>query len=164
MARRDIYDFMTGIEKLLFSTVVLTLTGMAIAQILLTDESWRNYLNFASRLESQKIVINNFPQTEVPASASIQNLGSVTLELQRYEMLPHAYVLVNGKETKKFLTKTVSVPVRNGDILEIDGTYYKKPFDVIIKEATDNIQNPKKNKKITVNQDITLVSEVKLLR
>lgn len=162
MSKIDVYDFMTFIEKSLFSLIVLALATMSIAQILLTDETWRNYLNFANRLESQKIFISDWPQVESAAGTDLKNVGWITLKLEKYHTLPNAYILVNGREVRRFTTDTVIVPVREGDIVEADGSSYSKSFAINVAAVTDNIDTEIQNSTLTVSHDVITITEVKL--
>ena len=161
MRKRDVFDYITVVEKTIFSIVVISFATLSFVQVLLTKESWRNYLNFASRLESHQIVIAEDQTNAMFASGNLKDAGGVTLELQGYYSLPKAYVLVNGREVKNFTSGKVAFTVRAGDIVEIDGTYYSKPFQVNVTKVTDNLAMPGENAILSVNGDIVSLPELK---
>jgi hypothetical protein len=163
MHKRDVFDYITAVEKTLFSIVVISFAMLSFVQVLLTKESWRNYLNFASRLESQQIVIAEDKTAAMSASGDMKAGGGLTLELQGYHSLPKAYVLVNGREVKNFASDSVTFNVRAGDIVEIDGTYYSKPFKVNVTKVTDNILIPQKDAAFSVQGEIVSLPELKFL-
>lgn len=161
MRKRDFFDYITLVEKTLFTFVVLSFAMLSFVQVLLTKESWRNYLNFSNRLESQQIVIAEDQTDAMVASAGINDSGRVTLQLKGYYSLPKAYVLVNGREVKNFTSASVTFIVRAGDIVEIDGTYYSKPFQVNVTGVTDNLLIPAKDAVFFVNKDIVSLPGLK---
>lgn len=160
MRKRDVFDYITIVEKTIFSIIVISFAMLSCVQVLLTKESWRNYLNFASRLESQQIVIAEDQTDVMVASADIKDTGGMTLELKGYASLPKAYVLVNGREVKNFTSGSAVFSVRAGDIVEIDGTYYSKPFQINVTKVTGNLASPEKDAKILIKGDIVALPEL----
>ncbi|NLC06923.1 MAG: hypothetical protein GX755_02995 [Syntrophomonadaceae bacterium] len=94
--------------------------------------------------------------------ATSETVGTITLELINFSSMPKATVLVNGQEVADFREKRVTIPVRNDDILEINGSYYQHSLTVLILDVSENVRYPKKKQEIKVNQSLTRIGQVTL--
>jgi len=83
--------------------------------------------------------------------------GEITLKTSIYT--DDVFVLQNGEPIAAFLNSTVTFPVRNNSVIEIDGSRFKKSFDVTIVEKSSNITGIN-DEKITVNRNIAMFGRI----
>lgn len=105
-------------------------------------------------------VLSPEPVQSSKNSAGILQTPVVTLQLKSYSSLPLAQVLVNGETRGKFHDRYVTVFVQEGDILEVDGTRYNKPFEIEVLDVSRSLASPVTGKKIKVEGNKGLVGKV----
>lgn len=66
----------------------------------------------------------------------------VIFALQEYSLLPYAKVIVNGSVKGNFTGRYVTVSVRDGDEIDLDGTYYNLPVHIEVMNVSDGLTNP----------------------
>jgi len=86
----------------------------------------------------------------------------ITLRLNRYSALPLARVLVNGESGGQFTDRYVTVFVREGDLLEIDGTRYNRPFEVEVLDVSRGVVLPEPGATIKVQGTVSAIGRVRL--
>lgn len=84
----------------------------------------------------------------------------VTLYLQKYSLLPRLKVLVNGESRGSFNSRYVTVAVRSGDVITLDGTFYKRPVDIEILDSSKAVRSPSKGKILHLNGTIISLGKV----
>lgn len=67
---------------------------------------------------------------------------AVTFRLKSFSVLPLARVLVNGEPMGEFRDRYATVFVQEGDLLEVDGTLYGRPFEVEILDVSKEVIFP----------------------
>ena len=88
----------------------------------------------------------------------------VTFQLKNFSTLPLARVLVNGEPRGEFRDRYVTVYVREGDILEVDGTRYKRPLEIEILDVSDEVVTPAAGTKIRIEGSINNIGRIAFVR
>ena len=86
----------------------------------------------------------------------------ITFRLKNFSSLPLARVLVNGEVRGEFRDRYVTVYVREGDILEVDGTRYKRPLEIEIFDVSGDVLSPAVDTTIRVEGNIYSLGPVHL--
>ncbi|MFA4885687.1 MAG: hypothetical protein WC601_07935 [Desulfotomaculaceae bacterium] len=86
----------------------------------------------------------------------------ITLRLNKYSALPLARLLVNGEAGGQFKDRYVTVFVREGDLLEIDGTRYDRPFEVEVLDVSGGVVSPVPGAMVKVQGTVSTVGKVRL--
>ena len=73
-------------------------------------------------------------------SAELEHM--VTFQLLDYSSLPRAEVLVNGQKVAAFAERFVTVPVADGDVLEIDAKFYQRPVSFKVLDTYGGVKWP----------------------
>lgn len=84
------------------------------------------------------------------------------LPVKNFSSLPLARVLVNGEVRGEFRDRYVTVYVREGDILEVDGTRYKRPLEIEIFDVSGDVLSPAVDTTIRVEGNIYSLGPVHL--
>lgn len=102
------------------------------------------------------------PQTNTASEEQevINQAPYITLELQGVSSLAKATVLVNGTKVGDFANKSVTVRVRPGDILSIDGSFYHRTALVTVVQCSPLVKYPKEGQEIMVNSRLVALSPV----
>lgn len=120
-------------------TMIVGIILIIIQVVLLINPGVSSKLNTALRLEGEPL--KEAEIIELAGGISTTPWASLSLRLVDYVSLPELKVLVNGKIVSDFLHREVTIPVKNGDIISIQGNrdlYY----DVEICKKTPNIKRP----------------------
>ncbi len=86
----------------------------------------------------------------------------VTLELKNFTSLPRALVLVNHEPRAAFGRRYVTVPVAQGDLVEVDASFYSHPVVVKVLDVSRGVVSPPAGRTIKVNGTVTAVGRVRL--
>ncbi|MDO7786478.1 hypothetical protein [Desulforamulus aquiferis] len=89
---------------------------------------------------------------------------TIILQLVNYSTLPKARVLVNGQVKGDFTHPYVTLSVADGDLLEVDTSFYRHSVKVKVLETSNKIVVPEKGVEISGQQNILVLGEVKLLK
>lgn len=72
-----------------------------------------------------------------------------------------AYLLVNGRELAAFRERELVAPVKDGDLIEIDGTAYAGAVTFRIVGASANISSPRVGDQVTTRGSIEQFARVR---
>lgn len=86
----------------------------------------------------------------------------IALRLNKYSALPLARLLVDGEEGGRFNDRYVTVFVREGALLEIDGTRYNRPFEVEVLNVSGGVVSPEPGTKVQVQGTVSPLGRVRL--
>jgi hypothetical protein len=143
-ARRKI-----SFERAVFLVFILAFSVLIIAQMLLFTPSTRVFLTQNGELDGKPLGIEEY----------LYNKGEIVLQSIADENLK---VLVNGDEIAAFKSSNVTLPVRDGDVVEIDGSALKKDVEVRIISKSDNVIVDNTEEKIKVNSDVKILTKIKV--
>ena len=88
----------------------------------------------------------------------------VTLELKNFTILPRALVLVNHEPRADFGQRYVTVPVAEGDMVEVDGSSYTHPLVVEVLDVSRDVASPPAGRTVEVDGTVAAVGRVHLTR
>jgi hypothetical protein len=84
------------------------------------------------------------------------------LELINLDKAPKAFILINGDPKYSFKEKKLKINIKQGDLIEMDGTNYNQTLYVKVIDSSDNVIEPQKTAVIKVNGDIEVIGKVRL--
>jgi len=84
----------------------------------------------------------------------------LTFSLQEYALLPYVKIIVNGNIKGSFTGRYVTVSVREGDEVYIDGTYYNLPVPVELLNVSEGLTNPVAGTVYNLNGGIVSLGKV----
>lgn len=116
----NFFDRLEQWEKWLQVVLAVSFAFLVILQVFMTQDPLRFYLSFAERMEGVP-----WPGGEPAVTLPVQKrVGKVKIKLCSYFSFPGVVVLVNGREVAGFQDKEVTLHVRSGDEIMVDGSAY----------------------------------------
>ena len=140
----------SGLIRLLAAIAVVVM----LAQLIIYNKSVKQVAAPFASLEGPRPNRGNY--------AGILQSPIITFQLKNFSSLPLARVLVNGEPRGEFRDRYVTVYVREGDVLEVDGTRYKRPLDIEIMDVSGEVIAPVAGTKIRVEGRINSLGRVHL--
>lgn len=141
-----------SIEKILFITFAITFTIMIIVQAALLNPDVRTFLAIDAGLEGSPLEVEEYLYEE----------GIVVLKLLNYESCHNLKVLINGDEWARFSEKELSLLVKDGDVIELDGSNFSKPVEVGIASNSSNVYLDSTDKEFKVNSTKKKLARVRI--
>lgn len=141
-----------NIERLLFLSCIIVFVLMLLVQAALTSPSVRTFLNGSSSLEGIPLETEEYMFAE-------GKLGLKLINCQRNYSLK---VLINGEDIQAFDENIVNLKVRNGDVVEIDGSGTSEENEVEIVSKDENIISDCLGKKVSVNGNVKQLIKIKV--
>lgn len=139
-------------ERSLFSFIIGVFILLVIVQGALLTKSVRASLSLDQELEGDPLQAQEY----------LYKTGSVELELKSGFANPDVKVLINGEEAGVFNMDLITLQVKDGDVVEIDGSAVPGPVEVIVGAKSDNILTDCISTSITTESDIRLLTSIKL--
>jgi hypothetical protein len=118
-----------SIERFLTTAFLTAFVIMILAQAALMSPVVRAFLSVDNELEGRPLGLEEYLYSE----------GFIVLEIIGSDSKGDVKVLVNGIETERFSESRLMITVREGDIIEIDGTDAKQDVEVRIAEKSENV-------------------------
>lgn len=143
-------DQKLNIERLLFLSCIIVFILMLFVQAALTSPSVRTFLNGQSTLEGQPLGVEEYMYAQ----------GILGLQLISSQSNSELKILLNGEQFEVFNENVVNLSVKNGDVIEIDGSSVMGENEVKIVSKSTNITNNCLNKNIKVNGNIKQLIKV----
>lgn len=137
MIRKDNIHIL--IDKLFVRITIVVFIALILTQIVMLNSWMGSRLNTALRLEGEPLKETEI--IEMAGGISTTPWASLSLRIVDYVSLPELKVIVNGKVVSDFLHGQVTIPVKNGDIVCIEGTP-DLVYTVEIVNKTPNIKRP----------------------
>ncbi len=139
-------------EKVFVITFFVLFASLILTQILLAAPSTRKLLVKDVEFEGSPIgVVEN-----------LYSEGELELELQNIQKDENLNVLINGDEVAAFSSKSMVLKVRDGDVIEIDGTGTNSSAVIKITKSSNNIENNCVGKIFTVESELKNLFRVKV--
>ncbi len=88
--------------------------------------------------------------------------GKLELTLGSFENYPALKVLVNGEEQASFQGKAVSLTVRDGDVVELDGSGTNANTGVSVSSVSGNMDKKYLGKTFVVGREVLKIFKVRL--
>ncbi|GAB6156985.1 hypothetical protein JCM39194_01850 [Desulfotomaculum varum] len=111
----------------------------------------------ADRLITQ---VGSDAQTVMQPAAGAEHV--LILQLMNFSTLPKAKVLVNGQVKGDFGHPYVTVPVCQGDCVEVDTTFYDHLVTIKVLDSTRQVMSPTKGAEFTGQKTVLTLGRVKL--
>ncbi|WP_434579114.1 hypothetical protein [Thermoanaerobacterium thermosaccharolyticum] len=142
--------YFISFDNLIAFFVMAGFLTVIITQVLMLNDNIRVFLNSTEKIEG--ININTYLSKD----------GTLKLELVNMEKAPSAYVLINGDPKYSFKNKSVDISIKQGELIEIDGTKYKQTLYIKVADSSDNVIEPQRTAVVKVSGDIEVVGRVRL--
>lgn len=88
--------------------------------------------------------------------------GEISIALLESETNENLKLLVNGDEVAAFNENHIKLSVKDGDVIEVDGSLLDHETEVEIISASENIAGNNVGKKIKVNSNIEKVTQISI--
>lgn len=136
MRNRSFYGLGKRLEKLLVRFVILCAVILAVTQSFLATDPMRNVIGY---VDLEDVAVS-------PNAARNLTAGepTITLYLKDYTSLPKMHVLVNGEPVGAFKDRYFTFQVQDGDLIELDATFYNHPVAVQVITVSERITFPEK--------------------
>lgn len=132
-------------ERVLVRLVIAGAVILVLAQGIMPGSWTIGLLDLSNSDESMPVMTG---------SADVSpNVSVMTFELLDVSSLSKAKILVNGVPQADLSEKFATVKIMPGDLVEIDGTFYERPFQVKLLDVYPEATRPEKGIVHTVNQD-----------
>ncbi|KAA5807683.1 hypothetical protein [Thermoanaerobacterium thermosaccharolyticum] len=148
--KKSRHVYFISFDNLIAFFVIAGFLTVIITQVLMLNDNIRVFLNSTEKIEG--ININTYLSKD----------GTLKLELVNMEKAQNAYVLINGDPKYSFKNKSVDISIKQGELIEIDGTKYKQTLYIKVADSSDNVIEPQRTAVVKVNGDIEVVGRVRL--
>ncbi|AEG61174.1 hypothetical protein [Desulforamulus ruminis] len=120
------------------------------------------YQSFIAPSPLRKVVLRVGSDAETVLSHDPLPENTLVLQLVNFSTLPKAKVLVNGQMKGDFSHPYVTVPVENGDVVEVDTTFYQHSVRIRIADVSSRVLWPRKGTETVGKQTVILLDKIKL--
>ncbi len=141
----------TSLESFLIKLVVVSFSLVLISQALLSDDETRRFLSYVDRLEGSSV---NMVLSEALSYQLADDTHAVRVMLINQKQAEKAWLLINGRRVVDFSYPEVTVLVKNGDLIEIDGQNYNEPLQFRIVQVSEELLYPKEGEEVIVTSNI----------
>ncbi|MDA8235577.1 MAG: hypothetical protein M0Z31_12405 [Clostridia bacterium] len=155
------------IERVLFRLVLVGMALVLVGQVMDSENPWDSVIALTSLNNDPVLHSRELPSKPDEVSGGqdgergYADLATVTLQLENFSSLAKAKIIVNGREVGNFTEKLVSVKVRPGDLLEVDGSFYQQAIRVKVLDTSPIIKRPEEGGEFLVRSGITQLGKVK---
>ncbi len=140
-----------SIERILFLSFILVFTAMVVVQTIMLSPTGNMIVSG-----------NGFEGTPLGMEESLYSEGEIGLALENAVANNDLKILVNGDEVAVFNGKLVNLRVKDGDIIEIDGSSLKNDALVTIISKSENVNTNLFNKKIKISSGVKRLTQVRI--
>lgn len=141
-----------NIERLLFIFFIISFMLLVIIQAALTDPAVRAAVSADAGIDGVPLGQEVFLYEE----------GSLVLTLANHAPDANLKILINGSVIGGFDEPNIKVSVKDGDVVEIDGSEIDYRADIVIMSKSQNIETDCVGDSITTNFDVTGLVKVKM--
>lgn len=139
-------------ERLLFLLFLTTFSLLIIVQTAMTNPSIRTFLTTDNEFEGTPMEVEEYFYDE----------GSIAIKLVDIETDPDMLILVNGETVAAFNENTVEISVKDGDVVEIDGSSSFNNVDAEVVSKSGNITSDCIGKTVNIKSNIKKVMDVRI--
>ena len=150
--KNSVRNASVNVERILFNISILLFILMIIIQAILTNPQARDYLNVTGTFEGKPLAIEEY----------LYKQGQIMLEASGNYQPDMLKALVNGEEAAGFNGKYLELMLKDGDVVEVDGSMLKSPVEIRIVSKTDNILTDCVGKTVRTQSDIKKLVKVKV--
>ncbi|MCX7843166.1 MAG: hypothetical protein N2489_08850 [Clostridia bacterium] len=139
-------------ERILFILFIISFSLLVIVQAALTNPTVRTFLTSD----------NEFQGTPMGVEEYFYDEGTISLRLVNAVYDENLKILVNGEIAAVFAQNVINLEVKDGDIVEIDGSSTQAEGEVEVVSKSDNIVSECVGKKVVVKSNIKKVADIKV--
>lgn len=139
-------------ERLLFISFIVTFILLIFVQAALMSPSVRTFMS----------VNNGYEGVPLGPEEYLYKEGQLELETSETENAGELKILINGDEAAAFTSKNISINVKDGDVVEIDGSTVQESVEVGITSKSTNITSDCIGKRIRVKSNVKKLLKVKI--
>lgn len=139
-----------SIEKILFVSFIFMFLLLVMIQTALLTPGIQAYIPSTAPLEG----------SELRAEEYLFQSGQIDLELEQGISNEKLMVLVNGDPVCTFLNSSIQLNVKDGDVIELDGTATDQNCTVKVASISENISSEILNLKQTVGKSVERLTKV----
>ncbi len=168
MSRRTRYgSWARRVEGTLLRVTIVVFALLVVAQFLLTNDDARRLMSYVDRLEGVSLdVALGEPASRTTASKAegqthVSGAPSLTVRLLGRRSARLAVVLVNGDAKGRFTGAEVTVRVKNGDLVEVDGADYRTELRFTVSAVAGGVVEPITGTTVATRRDIVSVGRVR---
>lgn len=152
-ARKRVKEFFeSNIERMLYSSFIILFIVMIIIQAVLTSPAARTSLSVNYELEGKPLGTEEY----------LYSQGEIVLGLISKKTHENLKVLLNGEEIDSFKSTNVALTVKDGDVLEVDGSSVGNSIEVEVVKAGENIAPGIIGKRVIVNSEVKRIARVRI--
>jgi len=155
-AQEWFFNLAERVERALLRLVVLSLVALVGVQALLSYGPARSYLSYVERLEGLEV-----QPVVLKSNGGGAEGWDLTITLVSQPRAPRAVILLNGKEAATFERAEVTLKVKPGDLVELDGTLYRNPLQFRVTATAPEISEPAAGLEVVTRRSVELVGRVK---
>jgi len=155
--KRQSFD---SLDKFAFRFAAVSLALLFVSQALLLNPTVRRAVSLVDRLEGEPLAVARRIDPE-PKPPLPRLSGAFTIQMQNGTSRA-AVLLVNGQEISTFEKGLVTVEVRTGDLVEIDGGPALREMRYKVTEASKGMVAPFAGQVLTTKGTIEILARVKI--
>lgn len=122
-------------------------------------------INFVFEQRNSGLLTNTLGELEgipIAESQTLINTGTIELSVTSNSDFSKIQIYLNGEYYNSFNRKSISLMVKNNDIIEISGINNEYAATIKITSISDNIVSPKQDSTIIVNKSFVQAGRVRL--
>ncbi len=139
-------------ERVIFLTFILAFTFLIVVQTILISPVARTFISGKGELEGIPLGREEYLYDE----------GEIGVKLLNGNTDGKVKILVNGDEAGVFTSSIVTLKVRHGDVVEVDGSDIGDEVEAVIVTRSDNIDNDCANKRVRVKYGVKKLTQIKI--
>ena len=139
-------------ERVIFFAFIAAFTLLVVVQAALISPSVKTFVNESEEFDGTPLGIEEYLYQE----------GEIRLKLLKGDPDGSVKILLNGDEAAVFNSQTQNLTVKDGDIVEIDGSEAENDVEVAIVGRSDNIVNDSVNKMIRVKSEVKPLAQIRM--
>jgi hypothetical protein len=145
-------DKATIFENILFGTCIVSFVILILIQILLVIPATRDNLNLSDKSIGVPIIKDDY----------LYNRGQITLKMIGNDPDPTVRILVNGDVVAMFENLRMNIDVKDGDVIEIDGSSSLIGHIISVEALSTNISSKCKTAVARVESNIQRLVKVRV--
>ncbi|GAE89038.1 hypothetical protein [Acetivibrio straminisolvens] len=138
-----------GFERFLFFSFIILFAALVLVQAALMNPTARTFLINDTGLEGNPLKFEEYLYSE----------GEISIALYSADANEDLKVLINGEEVAAFSENVISLKVKEGDVVSVDGSTTEEA-EVAIVSASDNIKLDNIGKRIKVNSEVKQLARI----
>ncbi|RCX19965.1 hypothetical protein DFR58_10234 [Anaerobacterium chartisolvens] len=139
-------------ERIIFLTFILAFTFLIVVQTILISPVARTFISGRSEPEGIPLGREEYLYDE----------GEIGVKLLNGNADGKVKILVNGDEAGVFTGGIVTLKVRDGDVVEVDGSGTGDEVEAVIVTRSGNIDNDCANKRVRVKYGVKKLTQIKI--